>query len=499
MSIEMIDRFRPTEESMYFVFPADDLPAACVYLQRKIQESNDNSGDVNIRVQTCPSVIETASLLQDGASPKVESKLSKCLEPLKQIRGANQVDIDGPTSHYTAALIAAMTDQRRSVKETMDLVAAHFDRGDQYLLEGARRRAITEYKTACLAMEMGVFDETEVNKVLIGGRFHGLLAGWARDDSKVRLHAKIASTYLQLGQHRMATIYVERICFPVTFIDDAGHSVKYDLDLPADQNPVAYAELLLVAARICIANGSDNDAIWALNSATGYDPDREDISRLLKQCRTRRDDRRQRREKRREKTQGEQERSIIRKDRADLKVAGNRIVKADELFRMKRVLEARGLYEAAYQKVKHHTYDAEGKALVAESLTKLTRLSMELQDDKAARHWVHTIFALSDQFEVILNCYRTAGEYQSRITEDFYPTEAMHTAYYSKAVLLQRQGKIREAVRHFGWALESDGGCHATYYQLENLKRTGSAERDILWVWETRWAEWGKMDEGREE
>ena len=178
MNMELADRFEPPDERIYFNFTADDLPAACVYLQRKIQESNNNSRDAYLRVVACPCMIEAASLLEDHASPKVGTKLSKCLEPLRHLRGASQVDIDGPTSHYTAALIAAITDRRRNAKETMDLVVAHMDRGDQHLLRGASRLAITEYKNGCHTIESRVFDEMETNEELLGGRFHGLLAGW---------------------------------------------------------------------------------------------------------------------------------------------------------------------------------------------------------------------------------------------------------------------------------------------------------------------------------
>ena len=178
MNLVLADRFEPADESMYLDFTAADLPAACVYLQRRIEEANNNSRDAYLRVLACQCMIEAASLLKDHASPKVGTKLSKCLEPLRHLRGASQVDIDGLTSHYTAALIAAITDRRRSAKETMNLVVAHMDRGDQHLLRGASRLAITEYKNGCHAIESRVFDEMETNEELVGGRFHGLLAGW---------------------------------------------------------------------------------------------------------------------------------------------------------------------------------------------------------------------------------------------------------------------------------------------------------------------------------
>ena len=178
MNIEMVQCSEPSDETMYFVFTADDLPAACVYLQRKIWESNDSSGNAYIRVRTYPCVIETGCLPLDDAPPKLEIIRSKCLEPLMQIRCANQVDIDGPTSDGTAALIAAMTDRRLRPREILDLVASHLDRGDQYVLRGAFRRAITEYKAGCHTIEMHVRWGVELNSKLVGGQFHGLVAGW---------------------------------------------------------------------------------------------------------------------------------------------------------------------------------------------------------------------------------------------------------------------------------------------------------------------------------
>ena len=178
MSIDMVNGFDPDEGSINFVFPADDLPEACVYIQRKIYEANDGSHKAYIYVETCPSVRETARLLQDDASPRRGTRLSKCLEPLRQIRGASQVVIDGNTSHYTATLAAAMTDRLHSPNETMSLVSTHFDHGDQYLLSGAPRRALTEYKAACHAIQRGFFDATGVNEEVAGGRYDGLRAGW---------------------------------------------------------------------------------------------------------------------------------------------------------------------------------------------------------------------------------------------------------------------------------------------------------------------------------
>ena len=135
----------------------------------------------------------------------------------------------------------------------------------------------------------------------------------ALESVKARLHAKIASTYLQLGQPRMARIYVERICLSLAVEDDKGYLVKFFLDVPEDEDNKAYAELLFVAARISIAAGNEGNAQGELREARRHDPDREDIRRLLEQCETRQEDRRQLRESRRQKTRDGQVRSSRRR------------------------------------------------------------------------------------------------------------------------------------------------------------------------------------------
>ena len=131
----------------------------------------------------------------------------------------------------------------------------------------------------------------------------------ARDNADVQLHAKIASTYMQLGQLRMARIYVSRICHPLCRKDRMGSIIQFDLNLPDDEDTTVFAELMFVGAQISIAAGNEHQAQLELSAANRHDPDREDIIDLKMQCQTREEDRRQRREK----TQGLQDRSHVRK------------------------------------------------------------------------------------------------------------------------------------------------------------------------------------------
>ena len=112
---------------------------------------------------------------------------------------------------------------------------------------------------------------------------------------------------------------------------------------------------------------------------------------------------------------------------------------------------------------------------------------MELQDDEAVRHWVDTIFAIHHQ--------SSNGGYYYIWNSMYDRVEALYTAYYSKAVVLKRQGKITAAIRNFEAALKCDGGCHATYYQLECLKQQ-ETEEDIERYQDACWPEWEKMECG---
>ena len=106
---------------------------------------------------------------------------------------------------------------------------------------------------------------------------------------------------------------------------------------------------------------------------------------------------------------------------------------------------------------------------------------MELQDDEAVRHWVETILAIHHWFP--------EDEHHDIRTGVYYAVEAFYTAYYSKAVILQRRGQITAAILNFKVALMWDGGCHATYYQLENLKRQETDE-DSERYRDGRWPDW---------
>ena len=90
----------------------------------------------------------SSAALSDG-SPVPGTKLIKCLEPLRNVRGANFVKIDGPGQRaYLAEIEATMLGNCLSAAELMELVGKHFDCGDIALREGNLKVAMIEYKAA---------------------------------------------------------------------------------------------------------------------------------------------------------------------------------------------------------------------------------------------------------------------------------------------------------------------------------------------------------------
>ena len=163
------------KNSIDVVFTVDDLPAACVCLQRKINQSIEAAGYPYLAFRISPEV-ERVAYLWDEAWPVPGTQYNKCLEPLRQIRGASQVSVfEERNACYTAIL--DIVDPQLSPKETMDLVAMSWDQGDDQFLAGAFKLAIDEYKAAFHTIQRCAFKRNGLDEEIVGGRFSGLTAG----------------------------------------------------------------------------------------------------------------------------------------------------------------------------------------------------------------------------------------------------------------------------------------------------------------------------------
>ena len=174
MSIEL-DSHLGRAHTRMALFTVDDLPAACVSIQRKIDDAIQGSGHPHLTFKINPE-IERVTYLRDQASPVPGSQYSKCLEPLGQIRGVSKVSVfEERDACYTATL--GIGRPQLSAKESMDLVAADWKQAHQHRLAGSFRSAIGGWQAALHTIQRGAFKGDGLNEKMVGGRFDGLSAG----------------------------------------------------------------------------------------------------------------------------------------------------------------------------------------------------------------------------------------------------------------------------------------------------------------------------------
>ena len=459
-------------ERQVSVFELEDLPFACVYLQRKTDRDRLDSQGPKFHISINNRIADTPAATKD-TRPAAKSKLGRCIDALSRIRGARNVKIDGPISPFCEVDTESnMCRSRLTATEAMSMVETHHDCGDKAWMKDDLKSAIAEYKAALSVILLSDFRENDYETV-VGGRFDGFLVGFARVEAEVRLHTLLAECFLQSKQPRLARKYVERVYHPLYWHDFLFSMRRTPFRLPDNSNPVVYAKGFLVAARINLACKNEGEAIRELREAAKHDPADQNIQTLLKQCSASLEKRRQRRELK----WGQQRRSAERKFRAALEVVVCRTARGDEAFRNTNLTLAREKYEAAYLKIQplncpagSDTYDALdqlSKDLTMDVLAKLITTCLQLGDCYTVCFWTSTLNTHVPRF------FR---EYRLDQTRVLYAVNAFYTAYYSKAVVSQKFGLLIEAIKNFERALLCDPGCHATYYQLAALKETHGCE-----------------------
>ena len=171
---------------------------------------------------------------------------------------------------------------------------------------------------------------------------------------------------------------------------------------------------------------------------------------------------------------------------AALQVLNRRKLKGDEAFAATDFALAHRYLDAAYasvQKIKNTVWNAGNDGnfhyissdrsvspnLVTDILVKLTIAAVELHDFDQVHRWAAAIFSLEPMF---IEAY-TVDWCRDSVA---WVRETTYTAHYCRAVALQKQGEIDGASQHFEKALVCDDACHATYYQLDNLRRHKAQE-----------------------
>ena len=449
------------------VFPLEDLPLACVYLQHKMPIYNHSFGKAKIHISIDTRIAGIPAAGKD-TSPAAKSKLGRCIDAVSQIRGAWLVKIDGPISPSCEVdTESTMCRNRLTATEAMNMVEALSDCGDKAWMKDDLELAIAEYKKALYVIRASDI-YGEYSETINGGRFHGLVVGLACVEAKVRLHTLIAECFLQSKQYRLARKYVDLVYRPLHGYGILFGQQRFPLELPNNSNPFVYAKLLLVAAQISLACNNEGEAVRELREAAKYDPANQDIQTLLKQCLVNL----QNRKRRREMTIWQQRASLRQKFHAALEVVDGRIARGDEAVLKANYTHARGKYEAAYAKIQPLNYpvgavdypffDQYSKDLTMEVLAKLITICFILDDDDAVHFWASTLKTHVPRF---LRDYRS-GEWWLAL----YAVKAFYAAYLSKAVLFQRSGQPIEAIKYYERALVCNPRSDVAQSQLAALK-----------------------------
>ena len=455
------------------VFTLEDLPLACVYLQHKMPVYNHSFRKAQIHISIDTRIADISAAGND-TRPAAKSKLGRCIDAVSRIRGAWLVKIDGPISPSCEVdTESTMCRNRLTAKETMNMLEALCDCGDKAWMKDDLESAIAEYKKAlCVIRASDIYGE--YYETINGGRFHGLVVGFACVEAKVRLHTLIAECFLQSKQYRLARKYVDMAYRPIHSYGILFDRLRSPLELPNNSNPFVYAKLLLVAAQISLACNNEGKAVRELGEASKYDPGNQEIQTLLQQCSVNL----QKRKRRREVTLWQQRASLEQKFHAALEVVNGRIARGDEAVLEANYTRAREKYEAAYTKIQplncpvgavHYPhFDQYSKELTMEVLAKLITICFLLDDDDAVHFWASTLKTHVPRF---LREHRF-GEWWRVL----YAVEAFYAAYLSKAVVFQKSGQPIEAIRYYQRALVCDPSCDVAYSQLAALKKNQKCE-----------------------
>ena len=260
-----------------YIFCSDELPTFCRLLLKSLGPKRSlQKLTIHIDIHN---TWEQRSWEMDRSASGL-SRLQKLLDPLRQLHNCGVAQIEGPLSaSYKGNVIADLCKGRPTATDMVGTLKVLLDRGDEQVREGLHNDAINKFKTALNYVASYYWDFHDRLFTMDSGHFPFLTAQQTIGNLKVRLFARIASTYLQIGMTRMARIYVERALNP-------NHSLKdqYPKLIELDRRPwqkVVYAEVLYVSAQIWYAFGHVRNAIYDLREAQRHAELNEEQQRAL--------------------------------------------------------------------------------------------------------------------------------------------------------------------------------------------------------------------------
>lgn len=297
-----------------YIFCVDELPTFC----RLLLKLNKNKAGHLLQTTTIHIDIYAAWKGQPAEMDRNAiglSRLRRLLNPLHQLHSFGAAQIDGPLSYgYKRTIVSSLCKACPTGLEMVQTATVILSQGDEQVSHNRSTQAVHLYNSALGYVRSCCWLYDERDLIIKSGLFSGVTAGEAMFNLKVRLLARIASVYLDIGMLRMARVYVERARCSHRFryrqsivLDPSSHL--------SDSEKSVYAEVIHVSARIFYTHGNIRRALGDLCQANELRPfDKEEESRLdawvryqevlYERCKKRSEVEAKQREKRIKKTEG---------------------------------------------------------------------------------------------------------------------------------------------------------------------------------------------------
>ena len=257
------------DEPCKYVFCSDELPTFCRLLIKHPgrYQKGQSLPHMKIHINVHNAGRDHSWDMDRSASGL--SRLHKLLDPLRQLHSFGEAQIEGPLSaSYKRSIIADLCKGCPTAMDVIGSANVMLGQGDEQVRQDLPVDAINIYKKALNLVRSCCWFYGERTFVMDSGPFPGLMAERIMHNLKVRLKARIASTYFQIRMLRMARIYVERALNPHHSFNYEFHKL-YLLNTRPWQH-VVYAEVLHVSAHIWYAHGNVGKAIGDLLNAQQY-------------------------------------------------------------------------------------------------------------------------------------------------------------------------------------------------------------------------------------
>ncbi|CAD6594353.1 MAG: hypothetical protein ASARMPREDX12_008700 [Alectoria sarmentosa] len=513
-----------------YIFCSDELPEFCRLLLKMSMDDDDILRKTALYLDINPAIGNGQAIEIDG-NPAGLSRMERLLGPLRQLHSLGAAQIQGPLSgHYKGEVIQSICKDCPTAMDIVNQTMVSLRQADDQASKGQLLQANQGYKKALSFLRSCCWRYDEQEFVIKSGPFPRLEAEQCIKNFVVRLQARIAAVYLEMGKLRMARVYTERALDPRRPYDDR-HNKEYCLDIEPWEG-VAYAEVLHVAAKISYAHGGVYQATADLGDAGLLVPLTEEQearleawqnhSNSLRDRYTKREEARKlRSQKQEEKTEGiegpDQNSPVPGKRRLTLSFTGMFLVacnwkdKGDRLLRSGGSDLAASKYNTALSKIDSIVQKRElfftiksGTFEDYSSGDAITALRFKLQAGVAAAHLMsHKYKDVSESANAALACVQKYHNPTPRYHNDrsrklwydsWYWREDQKLDYvkihYCKALALKHMGDTARAMEHMGdtaramehmeKALGFDPGDSTVLAQLELLRQERALEEDAV-------------------